>query len=131
MRTQPNHSREILQSITGISDQEYTQRVYDVANQYLEIGFQFTADQRKKLTYCPLFWKWWMRQWNLREDALVTTHLLAKAIDEYRCWDLAGAWKMTHSPTNVLHLRPNRWALQSILSVITTHEENGRTKATA
>lgn len=131
MKTQPNVNREILQSITGISDQEYTQRVYDVANQYLEIGFRFNTEQRKKLLYCQMFWKWWMRQWNLREAALITQHLLEKAY-EVPCWDLKGQWRIIHSPEHVLHLRPNRWALHSILAVITTHENaNGRTQTAA
>lgn len=118
--SQPSNNREIIQSITGITDLEYSTKVFDSAHQYLEIGFRFTADQRKKLVNCQLFWMWWMRQWNLREEALVGKYMLAQAMGEHL--NMHAEFLDAHAPIRYMKIAPNRWALTSILSVIKTYE---------
>lgn len=125
----PNENRLMIQGITGLTDQEYCNHVYQLAEQYLEISFKFTSSQRKKLLECQMFWMWWIRQWNLREEAMIGRYMLAQAMGE--AWNLEREWRKCHSMVHIMMLQPNKWALTSILSVIETHGKIVGTQTTA
>lgn len=116
----PNLTRQLIQGNAGISDMEYSEKVFSSAYMYLEICFRATEDEKNKLVKNAWFWKWWMRQWNLREEALVGRYLIALSFGEAP--DLLKEWHKAHAVINLINIIPNKWALSSVLHVINRYE---------
>lgn len=66
-----NKNRQLLIDLMQISEQQYEDKLFNSAYEFLRTQIGHDDWGIQILTSAPLFWRWWTNQWNRRNKILV------------------------------------------------------------
>lgn len=67
---------EIIERILGFSHEDHNETIYETGLKWLANHFEYMPQSYAMMESSPLFWKWWITQWNLRNSELVKQYNL-------------------------------------------------------
>jgi hypothetical protein len=107
------HNRTIIQRRLSISQLEYCQQVEKGAYVWLNRYFFHVPEVIKLSSYSEMWWKWWVNQWDIRDNYFVCTNRFT----ETNASILKQSYHEIHNINKIL-VRPNRLVIKEVGKLI-------------
>lgn len=119
------NNKDYIQKALGISADEYVIAVEQGGYQWINRYFHGDEDMTRLVSTCGMFWKWWINQWEIRDEQFVQStgiDVLDMALDG-RYWQVAfEEWLELHDVMK-LQIVPNRWVIAALSKMIREDEK--------
>lgn len=116
MNTEQN--REVILRKLRITDLQYCEMVERGGYEWLRRYFSHVPDMIDICKYSAMFWKWWVNEWNLRDNRFL-------ALNRFKIWPVhieESSYNFTHD-IDGLGIRPNRFVIEEVNKIIKNQEE--------
>ena len=128
---------DILEAI-GLSEEAYHVLQFNTAIAWIRKEIWNDEDVVSYVTNQPLFWAWWVNQWNMREDAFLSDHLLlhlfAGVSTILNRADLRLEWELLHHLNNINIKASPLWAtkaFENFVNNLIKHQHGNTNQPTA
>lgn len=112
------HNRAYILRRLQISDLQYCEMVERGGYIWLERYFSHAPEVIHLSSYSEMWWKWWVNQWNIRDEYFVKKHRFA-------IWPLnieLAAYNEVHDIEKI-HIVPNKWVIKEVTNLINQYEK--------
>lgn len=90
-------NKEQVLLCTGLDKGTYNTIVHDTAIEWIKHSISSHQEDIQRLTRTPLFWKWWINQWNIRDEVFLYDYIGFIISSEDFTVFLLDAWQGVHN----------------------------------
>lgn len=95
-KTKYQVNKEQVLQCTGMDRGNYNVIVHDTAIEWIKTTISEHDEDVQRLTHNPKFWKWWINQWNIRDEVFLYEYIgFIIAKDDHSSF-LLYAWEKVH-----------------------------------
>ncbi len=112
------HNRSVLLRKLEITDLQYCEFVEQGGYEWIQFYFSKSPEMQDIIKYSPMFWKWWVNEWNIRDEY----HIHQNRFKEWSTVVERGWYRRTHRMDDVIAV-PNRWVIKELTDLIKQYEK--------